>query len=327
MLVPLTREKFDQLIPLIATGPQYKYYWGKFPEFLQRLLISVVSAAIVLLLKVVFRLDFGPIVFFLGLFGALYWFWGPVFWASLRNSKCRRYKYVGFFRGRVLDYWITEQLIGTQETVNNRGDLVIVENREKTINLEVGDQSGFIAEFSAPLRISYKAINTGQIAEMLVFSNRADLGRIEEISDIYIPSRELWVSDYPWIRRDFFTSVSRRIGKEGRRDTRRWDDRYSDERYSDERYSDDEYSDERYSDDRYSGGGYSDDGYSNDGYSDARYLGDRYSDRKYSDDGYSDEKYSDDEYSDQRYSDKRYSDDRYREPRRPRPARDNDDDW
>ena len=291
MLVPLTRQKFEQLIPLIATGPQYKYYWGKFPDFLQRLLISVVAAAIVLILKVVLRLDFGPIVFFLGLVGALYWLWGPVFWASLRNSKCRRYKYVGFFRGRVLDYWMTEQLIGKQETVNDRGDLVIVENREKTINLEIGDQSGFTAEFSAPLRVSHKVINTGQIAEMLVFSNRPDLSRIEEISDVYIPSREIWVSDYPWIRRDFFIGVSRRLGREGRRKTRRSSDRYSDDRYSDDRYSDDRYLDDRYSDDRY----------------------------------------PDDRYLDDRYSDDRYSDDRYREPRRRRPVRDYDydydDDW
>jgi hypothetical protein len=45
----------------------------------------------------------------------------------------------------------------------------------------------------------------------LVMSNRADLSTIEEISDIYIPSRDLWVSDYPILRRDFFTEVSSRL--------------------------------------------------------------------------------------------------------------------
>lgn len=211
MIVPLTREKFNQLVPLIATGPQYKYYWGKFPDFLQRLLISVVVVAAVLLVKVIFGLDFGPILFLLGLIGALYWLWGPVFWASMRNAKCRRYKYSGFFRGRVLDFWITEELLGKQETVDNKGDLVIVENREKRINLEVGDDTGFTAEYKAPLRVAYKVIARGQIAEMLVLSNRPDLSKIEEISDIYIPSRELWISDYPFVQTDFFTEVSRRL--------------------------------------------------------------------------------------------------------------------
>ncbi|MBE9217077.1 phosphate ABC transporter permease [Plectonema cf. radiosum LEGE 06105] len=211
MLVPLTREKFEQLVPLIATGSQYKYYWGKFSNFLQRLLISVVVAAIVLLVKVIFRLASGPVLFFLGLIGAFYWLWGPVLWASLRNIKCRRYKYSGFFRGRVLDWWITEELLGKQETVNNRGDLVIVENREKRLNLEVGDETGFTALFKAPLKVSHKMINRGQVAEMLVMSNYADLSTIEEITDIYIPSRNLWVSDYPFLRQDYFKEVSRRI--------------------------------------------------------------------------------------------------------------------
>ncbi|BAZ10339.1 hypothetical protein NIES4071_21540 [Calothrix sp. NIES-4071] len=211
MLVPLTREKFEQLIPLIGTGPQYKYYWGNFSKLLQRLLISVVAAAVVLLLRFVLGLNFGPIVFVLGLISAFYWLWSPVFQASLRNGKCRRYKYCGFFRGRILDLWITEELIGKQETVNNKGELVIVENREKRINLEVGDETGFTAEYQAPLQVAYKAVTRGQIAEMLVFSNRADLSRIEEITDIYVPNRNIWISDYPYLRRDFFTEVGNRL--------------------------------------------------------------------------------------------------------------------
>ncbi len=223
MLVPLTREKFEQLIPLIATGSQYKYYWGKFSDFLRRLLISVIIATVILLVEVILRLPLGPVIFCLGLVGALYWLWGPVLWASLRNVKFRRSKYAGFFRGRVLDWWITEELIGTQETVNNKGDLVIVENREKRINLEVGDETGFTALLKAPLQVSHKNINRGQIAEMLVMSSSPDLSRIEEITDIYIPNRNLWVSDYPFLRQDYFKEVSRRIydDREERRSNRR----------------------------------------------------------------------------------------------------------
>ncbi|PLZ95311.1 phosphate ABC transporter permease [Fischerella thermalis CCMEE 5198] len=211
MLVPLTRQKFNQLIPLIATGPQYKYYWGKFPDFLQRLLISVVIAAVYVLVRLFAMPGFGPILFVLGVIGAFYWLWGPVFWASMRNAKCRRYKYSGFFRGRVLDWWITDELIGKQETVDNKGDLVIVENREKRINLEVGDETGFTAQLRAPLRLEHKVIARGQKVEMVVMSNRPDLSKIEEITDIYIPSRDLWVSDYPYLRRDYFPEVSRRL--------------------------------------------------------------------------------------------------------------------
>lgn len=72
MLVPLTRQKFEQVIPLIATGLQYKYYWGKFSNFLQRLLISVVAVVAILLVTVVFRLEFASIVFVLGVVSAFF---------------------------------------------------------------------------------------------------------------------------------------------------------------------------------------------------------------------------------------------------------------
>jgi len=219
MLVPLTRQKFEQIVPLIATGLQYKYYWGKFANFLQRLLISVVAIVGILLVRALFGLHFGPIIFVLGVISAFFWLWYPVFQASMRNVQCRRYKYSGFFRGRVLDWWITDQLIGKQETVNSKGELVIVENREKRINLEVGDDTGFTIEFDVPLRPSHKAIARGQIAEMVVMSNRPDLSSIEEFTDIYIPSRELWVSDYPYLRRDFFSEVGRRL-REDRQERR-----------------------------------------------------------------------------------------------------------
>jgi hypothetical protein len=221
MLVPLTRQKFEQLIPLIATGPQYKYYWGKVANFLQRLLVSVVTVVVILLIKFLFGLEFGSVIFIFGVFGALFWLWYPVFEASIKNLKYRRYKYGGFFRGRILDWWITEELIGKQETVNSKGDLVIVENREKRINLEIGDDSGFTIEFDAPLRPAHKVITRGQVAELLVMSNRSDLSTIEEFSNIYIPSRDLWVSDYPYLRQDFFVEVSRRLREGGQDRPRR----------------------------------------------------------------------------------------------------------
>jgi hypothetical protein len=221
MLVPLTRQKFEQLIPLIATGPQYKYYWGKVSNFLQRLLVSVVTVVVILLIKFFFGLEFGSVIFIFGVFGALFWLWYPVFEASIKNLKYRRYKYGGFFRGRILDWWITEELIGKQETVNSKGDLVIVENREKRINLEIGDDSGFTIEFDAPLRPAHKVIVRGQVAELLVMSNRSDLSTIEEFSNIYIPSRDLWVSDYPYLRQDLFVEVSRRLREGGQDRPRR----------------------------------------------------------------------------------------------------------
>lgn len=212
MLQPLTREKLEQLIPLIATGQQYSYYWGKWSDLLNRLLISVVAIVVILILDLLFGDQAEALIFLLGGIAALYWLWFPVYQASLRNAATRRFKYGGFWRGKVLEIFLTEELIGEEETVNQRGELVIVENRERWINLVLGDETGFEVEVQAPLQRIYKGIKPGQTAELLVFSNQPDLGRINKISDAYIPRQNLWVGQYPYIQRDVFVEVSRQLG-------------------------------------------------------------------------------------------------------------------
>jgi hypothetical protein len=212
MLKPLTREKLEQLIPLIATGEQYKYYWGKWSDLLNRLLISAVAVIVVVILDVLFGDQGSALILLLGGIASLYWLWFPVYQASLRNSANRRFKFAGFWRGKVLEVFLTEELIGEEETVNQRGELVIIENRERWINLVLGDETGFEVEVQAPLQRIYKNIKPGQTAELLLLSNQSDLGRINKISDAYIPRQNLWVGQYPYIQRDVFIEVSRQLG-------------------------------------------------------------------------------------------------------------------
>lgn len=212
MLKPLTREKTEQLIPLIATGKQYAYYWGKWSDVLNRILISVVGVVVILILDVAFGNQGEALILLLGGIVSLYWLWCPVYQASLRNAANRRFKYSGFWRGKVLDVYLTEELIGEEETVNQRGELVIVENRERWINLVLGDRTGFEVEVQAPLQRIYKGIKPGQTAELLVLSNKLDLSQINKISDAYLPQKDLWVGQYPYIQRDVFIEVSRQLG-------------------------------------------------------------------------------------------------------------------
>lgn len=212
MLKPLTKEKTEQLIPLIATGKQYAYYWGKWSDVLNRLLISFIGVVVVLILNALFGNQAEALILLLGGIVALYWLWCPVYQASLRNSASRRFKYSGFWRGKVLDVYLTEELIGEEETVNQRGELVIVENRERWINLVLGDETGFEVEVQAPLQRIHKGIKPGQTAELLVLSNELDLSKINKISDAYLPQKDLWVGQYPYIQRDVFLEISRQLG-------------------------------------------------------------------------------------------------------------------
>ncbi|MEC4894010.1 MAG: phosphate ABC transporter permease [Oscillatoria sp. PMC 1051.18] len=212
MLFSLSREKFEEIVPLIATGAQYIYYWGKVRDILRRVLISVVGVVVVLLLGKLFGEGVDAIVLLLGVIAGLYWFWSPIYVASRRNAEYRRYQYSGFLRGRVLDVFVSEESLGEEETVNKRGELVIVENLERRINLEIGDETGFRTFVQAPLRRIHKSIKPGQVAELLVLSNVPDLSRIDRVTDAYLPSNNLWVGEYPILRRDIFALLSSQIG-------------------------------------------------------------------------------------------------------------------
>lgn len=211
MLISLTRTKFEELIPPVGTGDQYRYCWGKPRDFLRRMLISIIGVVAVVLLGVVLGKGFEIIVFTLGIMAGFYWLWVPGYLASRRNAECRKYEYGGFWQGQVLDVFITEELIGKEETVNKQGDLVIIENRERQLNLVIGDESGFTTKAQVPLQRSHQVIRPGDVAEMVVMSNRPDLSRISRFSDIYMSDYNLWVSDYPYLRRDAFIFVSRKL--------------------------------------------------------------------------------------------------------------------
>jgi hypothetical protein len=213
MLIPLTRKKFEELIPLVATAEQYRYCWGKVSDFLRRLIISVIGVVVVVAMRTLIGQGFVLLSFILGLGAGLYWFWSPIYLASRRNFECRRYQYSGFLKGEVLDMYITEELIGKEETVNKEGELVIVENRERRLNLEVGDETGFRTEVQVPLQRDHRTIRPGDRAELLVMSNRPDLSRISKVSDIYLSDYQMWVHDYPYLRRDAFVYISKQLSQ------------------------------------------------------------------------------------------------------------------
>lgn len=218
MLIPITRKTFEQLIPVAATGSQYKYYWGKLPDVLRRLLVSVIGVVIMFFARLsAFGESLGILIFAIGIALGTYWLWAPILWASRRNFQYRRYPYSGFWKGRVLDVFVSDEAIATQERVSDRGELVIVENRERRLNLEVGDETGFYTQLQVPIRREYRSVDVGMVILTVVMSNRPDLSRIARVADLYIPRLNLWVSDYPYLRRDLFVEVAETLRSQRKR--------------------------------------------------------------------------------------------------------------
>ncbi len=212
MLVPLTRETLEQVIPLVATGAQYSFVWGKSRDVLRRLLISLLVVVSIWLIGLGLGNRAEGLSLICFIFGGLYWFWSPIYVASVRNNSYRRFPYAGFWRGEVLDIFITEELINEEQRANEFGELILIENRERRINVEVGDAEGFRATVQAPIKRIYKPIAPGMVAELLVLSKQSELERIDKISDLYLPELDLWIGEYPYLRRDVFRDISAEFG-------------------------------------------------------------------------------------------------------------------
>jgi hypothetical protein len=211
MIIPLKRQKFDELIPSVPTSDQYQYYWGVSQDVFRRVLISVT-------LLVTFSLLYnrtpdnvwGLLMFVCAGMGGLYWMLAPVAIAGIRNSKLRKYGFCGFWQARILDLYVSEEVLSKQESFTDRGRLDIVHDTETFLNLEVGDRSGFTTTVRVPMRREYKRIKRKQMACMLLFANDPSFNRIAKTTtDIFIPQVNLWVSDYPYLRRDVFIDLTK----------------------------------------------------------------------------------------------------------------------
>lgn len=211
MLTPLKRKKFDELIPAVPTSDQYQYHWGGSQDVFRRVLISVAVLVIsVLLYNRTPNTVWGLVLFICAGLGGLYWMLGPVFWASKRNINLRSIKHCGFWEAEVLDVYLSQEVQSKQETVDDRGRLAVDYTTESFLNVELGDRTGFMITLRVPMRREYKRIAPKQTACMLLFSNDANFGRIsKKYTDAYLPQINLWVSDYPHLRRDAFADLTR----------------------------------------------------------------------------------------------------------------------
>ncbi|MEE3719205.1 hypothetical protein V2H45_20885 [Tumidithrix elongata RA019] len=219
MITPLKRKKFDELIPAVPTADQYQYYWGNGQDLFRRILISVA-------LLVVFTLIYNRVndnspnsfvalmVFVCAALGGMYWMLEPVLIAVGRNAKLRRFSNCGFWQAQVLDVYLSEEVLSKQETVDSRGRLDVSYNTESFFNVELGDRTGFITTIRVPMRREYKRIAPKQVVCMLLFSNDRSFSRISKVTtDAFIPKLNIWISDYPYLRRDVFIDLTRYMFK------------------------------------------------------------------------------------------------------------------
>ncbi|MBD2104747.1 hypothetical protein [Leptolyngbya sp. FACHB-261] len=206
MLTPLRRTKIEEVCPLVPTGDQYQYYWGTPQDVLRRVAVSCLGVVGFWILS----FGLGSLMFLLSMISFLYWLWGPIYWAAQRNRRFRAPQYAAFWQGEVVRVWGTEEIVEKREKVNDRGRLVVSHERKPFLNLEIGDKDGFwTTALKVPFKPEHRQISRRQAVCCLLMSDEPEFERINRISDAYLPDVDVWVSDYPYLRRDVFGDIYR----------------------------------------------------------------------------------------------------------------------
>mgnify|MGYP001261177037 CR=1 FL=1 len=208
MIIPLRNGELQKLIPAVATSTQFGSALGSPRKVLQRIIISSLGGVITLLIsQSQVTSQFYPIWLLLGVIFLLYILWSPIYEASRKNSKLRRYNNAGIFEGEIVDIYTQELVEDRHEQANKLGQLELVENRRVWLILELHDEDGYLAEIKFPMDKKHQMIRKGLIIRCLVFSQNRDFSNINDISDAWIPEIRQWAGDYPYLLRPAFEEL------------------------------------------------------------------------------------------------------------------------
>jgi len=211
VLIPIPAEEMQQLIPPVASGPQFRVCSGNARTVLQRLLIAAIGGVISLLIaQSQLNSRWGHAWLIIGFVFLLYILWGPILEGGRRNSQLRRYPQAALFEGRIADLFRRERVEGRQEQVDRHGSLELVESRRVWLCLELEDEDGYLGQLRFPMEKRHQPLHRGMVVRTLVLSEYSDFRRIGAISDAWLPQTRDWVGEYPYLIRPLFEELCER---------------------------------------------------------------------------------------------------------------------
>ncbi len=214
MLLELTPDEAESLIPIVPTGVQYSAYWNDARKTTGRIITVVLVGVGLLLFSNVFPDDgfFSLLLLLGGFLTLLYPFlWGPLYVISRRNIAFREIPYTGIFFGKVLKVRRLTVLIEELEKVDEYGEIYIEEVRERQLEMEVGDETGVTYKLRAKDDPRYGSIVKRQSVIGLVKAYSRDLQRRPSLSEFYVVKLGEWVGTLSYLNRDLFLDVSNQL--------------------------------------------------------------------------------------------------------------------
>ncbi|MGK7906114.1 MAG: hypothetical protein AB4040_02655 [Synechococcus sp.] len=209
MLIDLTLDEMDRVIPIAPTGTQYGRYISNVFLNLERLIVGFgIGVALLVMSRLFSETGLGFLLFMGGVFAALYPFLlGPLTEITRRNNTYRNLPYGCFFFGVVEEVESTEILVDEIERIDEEGELYVEEVREQELRLRIRDKEGFSFVLRTRDEPAYESIVPNQSVIALIKSYNSNL-RNPIVSEVYVVKLGLWVGDVSYLKRDDFLDLA-----------------------------------------------------------------------------------------------------------------------
>jgi hypothetical protein len=211
MLLELTPEECESVIPLVPTRLQYAAYWSDALNSVGRIITAILVGVALLVLSRAFGEGslLGAVSFLAGFLSLLYPFlWGPLYTISRRQMAFREIPYGGLFFGQVLGTRRYEVVVEERKKLDEDGELYIEEVRERQFEMEIGDETGVTYRVRARDDPRYRRIVKKQSVLALVKAYSRDLRRRPTLSEVYVVKLGEWVGDVSYLDREAFLQLA-----------------------------------------------------------------------------------------------------------------------
>ena len=208
MLIPIKQNQITKLIPSVGTGGQFKYALGNPRKVLQRLIISSIGGVLNLLLFISqSSTQTENIWLLLCVIFFLYIIWGPILESSRKNISYKKSKFFSLFDGYISDIYKTEKIESSREQSNRQGRLELIEKKRTWLIIELEDEDGYLDKISFPMENKHSQIKIGSNIRCLVSSNYRNFDREIYLTDAWLPEKNIWIGDYPFLLRPAFEEI------------------------------------------------------------------------------------------------------------------------
>ena len=206
----LTNGETEKCLPIAATSNQYGYFWGTTDAAVQRVAISLLG---VVLCSTINDFEIGTA---LQVPFATFFLWAPIALAARRNAAARAGEFVGLWRARVKDIEVVPVVAKTFENARKKSSSRGRRNTRKTTSemllIDFIDPiSSFEVSFRIPNERRYDDVQIGDACELIVSSDDDLFRNFVAIREAYVPELDVWVGEYPFLDRNGFVLVSKRV--------------------------------------------------------------------------------------------------------------------